>query len=278
MNTSKPFTEEIEEYIDSGKAALPVFNPTAYRVQQELVKKELEIGKVEKLITQDQALVSEVLRLANSPCYRGLAEVETVKSAIVRLGTQEVCRITLLAAAKGQFRSADKNLQQLLKQLWRHAAGAALASHWLTKRCSYDELLGQAFFAGLLHDVGKLAILIVIEQIKLNKSKQMTEALLKEVINTLHAKEGYKLMQNWNMPEQYCVVARDHHLNEVDQKNSLLIIVRLADMTCHKLGIGTEPREDLDLAATQEAKLLNLSELDLAELEIMLEDIRPLWQ
>ncbi len=276
MQTS--FIDQIEEYLASGKATLPVFSSTAMQIQQELVKKEPDVKKVEQLINYDQSLTSEVLRLANSPCYRGLAEVKTIRAAVVRLGLQEVCRITLLASSKAQFNITDKSLKPLLKKLWQHAAGCALASHWLTKRCNYDDLVGQAFFAGLLHDIGKLAILIVIEQLKLNESAKMTDALLLEVLNTLHAKLGYTLMKSWNMPEQYCKIVRDHHLNDVDQKDSLLQIVRLADMTCHKLSIGVSVTEEMDLASLPEVKLLGLSELALAELEIMLEDTRMLWQ
>jgi len=271
------FIDQIENYISSGKAKLPVFSPTAMKIQQELVKAEPDIKKVEMLINYDQALTTEVLRLANSPCYKGLAEIQTVRAAVVRLGLQEVCRIALLAASKEQFIVADKSLKLILKQLWQHAAGCALSSHWLTKRCNYDELVGQAFFAGLLHDIGKLAILIVIEQLELNKAKQMTDALLHEVLDTLHTKLGYILMQGWHMPEQYCKIVREHHMHEIDQKDSLLLIVRLANMTCHKLAIGVSATDGIDLAALPEVKLLGLSELDLAELEIMLEDTQLLW-
>ncbi len=278
MNDTLSFIDEIERAIESGKAALPVFNPTAQRVQQELVKPDPDLKEVEKLINRDQALASEVLRLANSPCFRGLAEIQTIKAAMVRLGMQEICRIALLAASKSQFRSSDRELQQMLKKLWQHSAGCALAANWLTRRCKYEELAGQAFFAGLLHDIGKLAILMVIEQIKMHKAKQMTESLLKEVIQTLHTQQGYSLMTSWNMPELYCTIARDHHLVDVNGKNTLLIIVRLANMTCHKLGISLSGINSFDMAATTEAHLMNLTELDFAELEIMLEDTRALWQ
>lgn len=275
--TTTSFIDHIEEFIATDKAKLPAFNQTAMQIQEELVKAEPDVKKIERMINYDQALTSEVLRLANSPCFRGLAEVQTVRSAVVRLGLQEVCKIALLATSKGQYKVTDKSLKPLLKQLWQHAAGCALASHWLTKRCNYGELVGQAFFAGLLHDIGKLAILIVIEQTGLNESKLMTDALLLEVVNTLHTKLGYMLMRNWNMPEQYCKIVSDHHLHDIDQKDSLLLIVRLADMTCHKLAIGVTVAEEIDLASLPEVKLLGLSELDLAELEIMLEDTKILW-
>jgi len=59
---------------------------------------------------------------------------------------------------------------------------------------------------------------------------------------------------------------------ELDDKNYLLLLVRMANLVCHKLGIGMEKDPSFVLPATLEANLLNLTEIDLAELEIVLED------
>ncbi len=275
--TENSFVDEIERCIAAGEVSLPVFNPTALKVQQELVKKEPDTNTLEKLITGDQSLSSQILRMANSAFYRGLADVLTVKAAIVRLGMHEVGRIVLLAASKNQFHSKVPEINSLIKKLWQHSAGCALAAHWLAKRCKFEELLSQAFFAGLLHDVGKLFVLTVIERLKSNDNILMTHALLLEAIDTLHTQQGYALMQKWDMPEQYCLVARDHHIPECDPKDYLLVIVRLADMMCHKLGIGISRDPGLNLAATAEANILELSEIDLAELEVFLEDTSGLF-
>ena len=104
----------------------------------------------------------------------------------------------------------------------------------------------------------------------------MTWQLLMEVLNTLHTQEGYRLMQQWNMPANYCEIVRDHHELEVDVRNTLLLLIRLSDLACNKLGIGIYPPSDMNLAATFEANQLELGEIDLAELEIMLEDTRVL--
>lgn len=276
MTEIKAFIDEVENFIESGKLYLPVFNPNALRVQQELVKKEPDMGAVENLIARDQTLASEVLRMANSTYYRGLVEVKTVKTAMARLGVQEVGKIVLLAASRMAFPVVDQELKVLLKKLWQHSAGNALAANWLARKCDFGELAGQAFFAGLLHDIGKLFLITAIEQAKLRNSGKMTSSLLMEVVDTLHTKQGYRLMKHWNMPEEYCVVVRDHHEAAVDPKNTLLILVRLADMACHKLGIGLRSFPDLNLAATPEANLLELTEIVLAELEIMLEDTKAL--
>jgi HD-like signal output (HDOD) protein len=91
-------------------------------------------------------------------------------------------------------------------------------------------------------------------------------------MENLHTDQGYSLMQRWNLPEEYSLVARDHHLPAVDANNLVLILVRLSNQTCHKMGIGLKDDPSLVLHATPEANQLQLSEVDLARLEVRLED------
>ena len=273
MQTNASFLDVINQYVESGNVVLPVLSSAALRIQQELVKKEPDLKVVEGVLSGDQSLSSQVLQMANSAFYHGLVEILTVRAAIIRLGMQEVGRLALLVASRNQFRSKDKDLNVLMKQLWQHAVGCALGVQWLAKRCKFDELERHAFFAGLFHDIGKLFVLMVVDQMKeKDKDLPITHALLMESMNSLHAEQGYKLMRQWNMPEEYCIVTRDHHRKDYDSKNYLLVLVRLANMTCLKLGIGLVKDESLVLSAREEAHQLNLSEIDLAELEIILED------
>ncbi len=273
MQTNASFLDVINQYVESGNVVLPVLSSAALRIQQELVKKEPDLKVVEGVLSGDQSLSSQVLQMANSAFYHGLVEILTVRAAIIRLGMQEVGRLALLVASRNQFRSKDKDLNVLMKQLWQHAVGCALGVQWLAKRCKFDELERHAFFAGLFHDIGKLFVLMVVDQMKeKDKDLPITHALLMESMNSLHAEQGYKLMRQWNMPEEYCIVTRDHHRKDYDSKNYLLVLVRLANMTCLKLGIGLVKDESLVLSAREEAHQLNLTEIDLAELEIILED------
>lgn len=273
MNAPVSLIDVINRFIESDAVRLPVFNTAAARIQRELAKKEPNIRMVEKIITADQALASQVLKIANSPFYRGLAEVGTVRAAVMRLGMQEIEKIVLLATSRPHFSSTDASINLLMKQLWQHAVGCAYATAWLCRRYTYGVEQSQAFFGGLFHDVGKLLILVIIQQIKRNNKKlKITEALLLEAMARLHSREGAKLLGQWNMPDCFCEVARDHHRQEIDGKNVLLLLVRMANLACRKLGIGLEQDPGLVLPATPEASLLALTEIDLAELEILLED------
>jgi len=273
MQKNLSFLDVIKQYIEAGDIVLPVLSSVAMRVQQELVKNEPEIKLLESLISKDQSLSSQVLQMANSAFYHGLVEVRTINAAIVRLGMREVGRITLLAATKNQFRSKHKVLNAIMNKLWQHSVGCALGVRWLSSRCKLDELENDAFFAGLFHDVGKLFVLMVIDQLKeKNNNLPFTQALLMEAMTVLHTQQGYNLMQQWNMPEEYCVITRDHHNKDIDSKNNLLLLVRISNMACHKLCIGLKKESSLVLSASEEAQHLNISEIDLAELEIFLED------
>lgn len=253
---------------------LPPFDGTARRIQNEVMKEDPDPGFIERLIIKDQALTGQVLRIANSAFYKGLVKVSTVRNAILRLGINEVSNIVTLVTHEQCFKSRDPKINAILRDQWGHSLGCAIGSHWIAKNSGCTSLASEAFFAGLLHDVGKLVILTALEQLKQSKKieAQPAPALLQEIMDNQHCQYGFTLMNNWNLPERYGRVARDHHVDSFDPKDYILVIVRVADQACHKAGIGSEPDEAIVLTALPEANILNLTEIELAKLEIHLED------
>ena len=274
MNQDKSFIEIVDTHLASSNARLPVFNATALRIQQEIAKDESDLQLIEKLIVSDQALTAKVLSVSNSSFYRGLQQVSTVRNAIVRVGINEVSNIVMLITHESNFRSKDPFVQGIMRKLWRHSVACAMGSNWLAKQCGLHSLAHEAFFAGLLHDVGMLFILTVIDDLKHSNEIEIqpSDALLVEAMNTLHTHHGHSLMSHWNLPEKYSQIARDHHQEEFDENNLLLALVRLADMACCKLGIGLDKDPSLVPIASPEAETLHISEVGFARMEIMLED------
>lgn len=274
MEADRPFKDIVEEYLSSNETQLPPFDKTAFQIQQEITKAEPSIQKVESLVEVDQALTAQMLKMANTAFFRGLSKVETVRDAIVRLGLQQVSQIVMLVTQKKIFKSNDSYIQELMEKLWRHSVGTAMGSSWLAKKCGYHQLANQAFVAGLLHDIGKLFLLTVIELVREDKGSEFnpSKAFFLDVMDNLHTEQGYELTQNWNLPETYCLVARDHHVEHFDARDVVLLLVRVVDHTCNKMGIGMGEPMDYILVTLPEAVALGLSEVDLAELEIMLED------
>ena len=274
MNQPRSLIDLIEEKLNDDRTVLPVFDKTGLQVQQEVAKEEPDVQRIEKLITGDQALTSQVLKTANSAFYKGLTKVPTVKAAIVRLGAVEISNIVMLATQKKHYTAKDPRIKAMMQELWCHAVGSAIGSQWAAREFGFKQLGREAFTAGLLHDVGKLLLFSVIDTIRQEQgiSIQSDESLLLEIMQNFHTEHGYILLQNWNLPTSYCIIARDHHLPRFDKNDYLLMIVRLVNLACHKLGIGLVEDPDIVLAATPEADQLGISEISLARLEIKLED------
>jgi len=274
MKQEESLIEIADEFITNDKTVLLPFDRNTLRIQQEITKEDPDTRLIEKLIASDPALTSQVLRLANSAFYRGLTKVSTVQSAMVRIGIREIANIVTLVTHGKNFQSKDAVVREILGKLWTHSVGCAMGSQWLALRRGLRNLCHEAFIAGLLHDVGKLFLITTIDAIKASgriDSRPSLE-LISELMETMHTKYGHALLKNWNLPEDYCEIALRHHDEECGTENTLLLLVRLGNYACKKMGIGLHNDPTLLLAATPEAHFLGISELVLAELEIKLED------
>jgi len=274
LQTNQSFLEIIEAYIESDKITLPPFDKTALRIQQEIQKPDLKISKIEKLIMADPAMSSQILKISNSAFFRGLSKVMTIREAIVRLGLDEITRMVMILTQKELYNSKDSFIKNYRNTLWQHSLVCALTSQWVTREAGFEEASQEAFFASLMHDIGKLFLITVIEKIKDSKDVPFipSKAVINEIIQGQHAEQGYKLLTKWNIPDKYCQVAREHHYEEIDPNNIPLIALRLVNKTSNKIGISLQQEIDTANSTTLEAKFFGFSEIKLAQLELHIED------
>jgi HD-like signal output (HDOD) protein len=264
MTSERSFAAVLQNYIESERFSLPVFSPVSLRVQRELVKREPHFRTVEKLISADQSLSSNILKVANSSLYRGLLPVNTVRGALVRLGISEVARIVFVDINKNLFSCRDSQIDAIMKKLWQHSLGCAFAAGMLSNRLDFGVMQHEAFSAGLFHDIGKLLILKVIaEKKRKNRELAVKDDLLLGAMDLLHAEQGCLLLRRINMPEMFAVIARDHDLPEFDPDNYLLVLVRMANHICHQMGIGLSHDPSLSLLRLPEAIQLRLGSSEL---------------
>lgn len=272
--TEKSLIEILKAHIVSGKAQLPAFDRTALVIQQEMAKPEPEMQIIEKQIIRDPALTSQLLKAANSPFYRGTVEVTTVRNAIVRLGLAEVSNLVTMLVQRKTFTSTEPFIKEHMNQLWLHSVVCAMGAKWLARECRLPGLINEAFFAGLLHDIGKAFLLVAIGNLRAGGQMptDIPQPFIEEVLASLHPAMGAQLLTLWNLPEIYCRVARHHHDATFAEDDTVLIMVSLANKALAKRGIGVPQVPGLDLASSPESALLHLSETTLAELELALEN------
>jgi HD-like signal output (HDOD) protein len=272
MADSRPIIELIAERIARDDFKLPVFNPVALEIQQT-IEQDADLEEVEKLILKDQAIASEILRVANSSFFAGLSKLQNIRQALARLGVNRVFSLVMIATQKQAFRARNPFLASLMVRLWQHAVASAGACRWVAVKAGYGQLAESAFLAGLLHDLGSLVNLQVMDEVAHEPAmEELTEGVIQEVIDTTHTGYGFQIMQRWNLPEEYALAARDHHLENPDHP-PLIQIVRLVDAACKKVGIGLTRDPGLVLETMPEALVLGIKDVHLAELEIELEEM-----
>lgn len=264
----------IQERFETHSQTLPVFSPVALELQRIKGSENVSMPQIAGIIMRDQALAGRILQVANSSFYGGLRKVETVSHAVVRLGVERVSNLAMMASQAAAHHARIPIITPQMPLLWQRAFTCAMGARWVAERTGYRQRAEEAFLAGLLHDIGELFLLKVLEHLAEDRARPLplTQVLMTEILEAMHADMGYRLMQHWELPEQYARVARDHHAPELNEGDVLLVITRLLDIACQKLGIGQTANPDIVLAATLEAQALGLKEIALAELEIMLED------
>ncbi len=266
--------DHIRDAFEADNLQLPVFNSVALRLQRLKNEPSATLEQITKLIMEDQSLSSRILRMANSSFYGGLKKVETIDRAVMRLGMEKVASLAMVASQLMAYQSRNAEITQVMTRLWQRSFVSATGARWLAEHTGQSTHAEEAFLCGLLHDIGELFLLKVLDKLASSKEDalQLTEATIDEVVNVLHSDFGGRLMAKWQLPDQYMIVARDHHKEDFDEDNDLLVITRLMDLACMKLGLMGGGNPDIALAATPEAISLGIKEIQLAELEILLED------
>lgn len=275
MNGETSLLSMIEERIAAGEYCLPARGRVSAELHSLASDPEFDMARVVTLISGDAALTSEVLRVANGALYAGLTKVGTVHDGIVRLGSARVFQLAVQTCEKEQYRAHSPVLAGMLEPLWLHAQGVAHGAAWLARKLGYRDLEQTAFVGGLLHDVGKLLLVKVIDDIFAAQPGQVmvTEHLVREILDSAHTTSGYELAMGWGLPEEYGRIIRDHHREDLGQAGTLINLVSLSDKACRRLGLGMEHDPSIVLAVTDEATTLGAGDIVLAQLLVSLEDV-----
>ena len=259
---------------EEGTIALPVFDRVAMNVFQAVQKDCLNASGLVALLEEDPTIASEVLRVANSSFFSGLGEVTRLSDAIVRLGNKQIASLALSASQKRMYSASNSKFCDRLVQLWHHANAVAFGSRWLAAHVGMRHLADDAFLAGLLHDVGKMSLLRIIEELvtELGDELPLSDAVLDIAVKQLHPIHGAELLASWNLPDLFCRVVANHHGATPERDDGVMLIVRVMDLACVKEGIGERYEPDLELDACDEATILGLDQIRIAELQVVLED------
>lgn len=236
--------------IEAQIEALPPLPITVSRVMDALADPECSANTLVKAILPDQAMCVAILKIANSVLYGRPKRVSSLETAVIVLGFNEIQSIVLGKAAITTFNHLFKDHRQALQHFWDHSFTCGLAARIIAE--SLNLRSGQFFMAGLLHDIGKLAMLLAFKQ-KYQTTRWMdgpsTGERLEEEEQTFsitHGAVGSRLLSRWQFPDSLVTALRyHHHPGKASQSRGYPLIVQVADFLAHQSNAPEPPSEAL---------------------------------
>lgn len=208
-----------------------------------------DMHEIVRLISQDKSLAARCLQIVNSPLYGCTREVESIQAAVVALGLE---RIHEIAVSCSMLKLAPNIRLEIGPALfWAHSLACALISRDLATKIGFPDT-AKAYAAGLLHDVGIVALLWVAPEdfrkaVQLARAEHIPLHLAEaKSIEVTHVEAGRIIAESWHLPHDLTEVIAFHHSPEKAPTNrALASIVYFSDLLCRLSGIGHGLPEDL---------------------------------
>jgi putative nucleotidyltransferase with HDIG domain len=218
------------------------------------------MAELAKLLARDANMTARVLKVANSAAVQRAGQELDLAAALSALGTDMVKTLLISESVLQTLGSFPHCSSRDLRRFWWHALTTAAIAREIAKAMDYRQT-EEAYLAGLLHDVGRLALLAAApEEYYATFHAQEDQNLCAAEQHSLqisHAEAGAWLVERWNLDSVMADAILYHHelANRVAGAHPLIRLLHLANQLADR-----EPA--LPMAADAGA-LCQISGLDL---------------
>lgn len=242
--------EDIVKEIDR----LPTLNSVAFQVIQLCSDEKTSVSDLVKIISCDQSLTAQILRVANSSYFNYPKTIYSLDRAIVILGFNLLKEISVSISIYSFYRGLKTSNNLKVEALWEHSLMTAFVGRSLAE--IYDPGSSELFYVvGLLHDIGKLATDLIMPKdysFIIEKAQQedlRLDILEKKFLGFHHGEVGSELLQRWNLPEVMVLMTRFHHYPKEYQGDAEIFrLIRfnyLSNLLAHYIGDELDGIESL---------------------------------
>jgi len=236
---------------------------------------EVQLDEVVRLVSYDNTIAAQCLRLAGSPLF-GLAKPpRSIKGAVLTLGLRRVETILLTCCLEQAFPAKKWALDPAV--FWRHSLGCAMVCRKFSEKLAAAD--GEkAYMAGLLHDIGFMVNCLVFAD---EFATAMERACQEEIpldeaehaaMGFTHCETGQALAEKWQLADDIVeVIAYHHAIEQSPQAQPLVALVHLSDLLCRMrgLGYGYYERRMVDLIADPAWAILLKEHRDLEGVDLV---------
>ena len=233
-------TYRMEQFLQEA-TALPPIPQTVKKALSLIQNPETNAADLARILSTDQVMSAQILRWSNSAYYGMKSQIMTVQQAIVVLGMDTIRQMITTSSVSGHLNQPLPGYRLERGELWHHAVGTAVSAQFISKQ-QHLHLDEEAYFAGLLCDIGKLVFEKHLQEVDLNASKWEHQPFVeveRACFGMDHARLGAELAHYWQLPESLEIAIAFHHEPRcAPEHKALAAAIHIADMTMKVLGIG----------------------------------------
>lgn len=268
----------IADRLDRAIRRLPPLPDVASRLLAIVDEPEFSIEDIVHVVRNDPNLTARILKLCNSSLYSRTEEVESVQEAVSYLGARSLVQVVVSTCTRVCFDALTSSTAADPAQIRRHAFACASAAERVAERV-IGPSPGAAFTAGILHDLGKVALLQAAGPAFSPAPPEPSESILdheRRVFGTDHASVAERIADRWPLPHELRRAITHHHDAEhIAVEPPMTAALHVAEVLADTVAASREQSPDV-LARVEPNALARLS-LDVQDLEPLLQATREAW-
>ncbi|HYD60792.1 MAG TPA: HDOD domain-containing protein [Noviherbaspirillum sp.] len=215
-------------------AALPALPQVLVQLVSHCESEDAGMGTLAELLSRDAALAAKVLRVAASPAYRRGPVPANLELALTTIGIDMVRTMLLTESVYQTFNGFAATRGLDLRSFWAHSIATAISARAIAEKLGYAQV-EEAYLAGLLHDIGRLALVTAApDEYAANFHAEEGQALCATEERTLeitHPEAGAMFIEGLALDSFLADSIRYHHepLERLQTAHPLVRLTALAD-------------------------------------------------
>lgn len=190
----------LEDFLDAVREeglSSPLLESVRDSVAQCMRSQPPSLSELEETLAHDPQVIACLIAAANNSAQHHAAPCQTLLQALPRLGAPRTLNLVLALSIQRNARVKDPRLAEQAARAWGAAQRSAEVAHWLASQLSLDAEL--CYTAGLLHNVGELALLRSLQD-WLDAGGNLADEEISLVLRQRAASFGSTLRTRWRLP------------------------------------------------------------------------------
>jgi len=230
---------------------LPSLSTIENALKELLGDEQRYTSQIAEIIRRDPSLTARILRLVNSVHFGISKRVKTIEEAVFFLGMRQIRQLAMVTPIIEDFQIMAGHTRLEWRGFWRHCIGTALMTREVIDLVQPEH--GEIdYVAGLIHDVGKIAMASAFPEhfaeiyIHRTEAEKELMELEREVLGMDHAELGALYLQKQTLPEVFSEIVQYHHQPEnAPNHGRVAAAVQVADFMVQEAKIGYSGRMPL---------------------------------